>query len=101
MSFWRLITTTTASWLGPGTLACVQLAREPLAHPYARRVKAYQLDLPAVPSVFLGNGIQHRNGGSIPNMRGVQVDDHVVDSLRGILRIVELRVEVVGGGEEQ
>src|SRR5690606_23907020 len=41
--------------------------------------------------------IQRGDGRGIPQVRVVQVDDDML----WILRIVELRVQVVGGGEEQ
>ena len=80
-----------------GSVAGAEFAAEAFAHEGAGVVEADDLHVFAVVVVFLGDGVQRGDGGGVPEVGGVHVDDDVF----GVQGVFELGVEVVGGGEEQ
>ncbi|MCU1552947.1 MAG: hypothetical protein JWM13_433, partial [Arthrobacter sp.] len=78
-------------------MASAEFPAEAFAHQGTGIVQTYDFHVRAVTAVLFGDRVQRRNSGGVPEARGVHIDDHML-RVQGVF---ELRVEVVGGGEEQ
>src|SRR5699024_8208341 len=67
------------------------------AHGTAGDVQSSDLDVLAVVAVLLLHRVQRRNGRGVPQVGPGQVDDNVL----GVLGVLELGVQIVGGGPEE